>query len=358
VGGDKKDPITGGYAMKNCLVAVLILVLAAGVAACGGGKGKALASVGGTKITEGDLDQLAKLNPRLKPQLATEFGKKRVVDNLVEEELLYKASTKEGMQNSPGVKEKLELFKKVIISQEYLDKKLSNAAKKYYDEHKNEFEKLQLGDILIKFKKDEKDAAVKRSEKDALDLANKARERVSGGEKFEDVAKELSDDAMTNKRGGDLGFASRNEPRLTRKGYGPLLEKAFTMKVGEVAGPIKTEDGYHVITVTKAAEVQPFEAAEQGILFNIRATAKNELVEELKKKYKVEYFLASKEGQQGAAAQPQMMPPAGMQPPAQGAAPQPQTPPAGIQQPSAPPQPPVVPAGPKPPVGVKPEAGK
>jgi len=213
---------------------------------------------------------------------------------LVEQEVLYQASIKEGLDKDQDVQNKIDIYKKVIISQAYLDKKLQDAARKEYDDKKDEYEKLQLSHIYIPFKTD-KNKNVKRSEKEALDLANKTKDRITGGEEFVVVAKEMSEDSMTKNRGGDLGFASKNEARLTRRGFGPVIEKAYTMKVAEISGPIKTEKGYHIITVTKGAELQPFEEAAQGILFKIRTNERTNILKNLKEKYKVTYEGAKKE---------------------------------------------------------------
>ncbi|MBI2341901.1 MAG: hypothetical protein HYU98_04130, partial [Deltaproteobacteria bacterium] len=110
---------------------------------CGGG-GNTLVSVNGKNITENDLSFLSTLNPRIKAQIATPFGKKQILDNLVEQELLYQAALKKGLQRDSGVKAKMELYKKVVIGQSYIESELKESAKKYYDEHKDEFEKLQL----------------------------------------------------------------------------------------------------------------------------------------------------------------------------------------------------------------------
>jgi peptidyl-prolyl cis-trans isomerase C len=277
--------------MKQAIISALIVAVALSVIGCNSSKGgKVLVTVGGEKITQGYLDSLSNINPRIKSQMASEFGKKKILDNLVEQELLYKASVKDGLTRDPVVKDKIEIYRKVIISQAYLDKKLKEDAKKYYEDNKGEFEKVKLAHILIKFKNNKN--KVKRSEKEALNLANKIKGRIKGGESFEVVAKEVSEDTMTNKRGGDLGRASKGEARLARRGYGPVLEKAFTMKVTEVEGPIKTKDGYHILTVTEEAKVQPFDAAEQGIMFKVRANARNKVLTDLKKKYKVEYAQA------------------------------------------------------------------
>jgi peptidyl-prolyl cis-trans isomerase C len=285
--------------MKRTLVFFLSLaLLALGLTLSCGGKGKTLVSVNGKDITEGDIEFLAGLNPRIKMQLATPFGKKQILENLVDQELLYQAALKKGLQRDSAVKAKLDLYKKVVIGQSYVEDTIEKAAKDYYEKNKPEFEKLQLSDIAIKFTVPEEKKAEKgkpapkaekaaRSKEAALKLAGEVKARLDKGEEFAKVAKEVSEDPMAKNNGGDLGKASRAEARLERRGYGPLLEKAFTMQVGEVAGPIETRDGYHIITVTKGAELEPFEQAEQAIVFKMQGDERNKIMADLKKDAKI-----------------------------------------------------------------------
>lgn len=263
---------------------------------CGGGpKGKTLAEVGDKRITEGDLEFLSGINPGMASQLATPFGKKQVVDNLVEYELLYQAALKKGTQNDLRVKAKLDLYRKVIVGKEFVDREIENEARKYYDEHKNEFEQLRLAHLMIRYatpanlKQRGKEGEKRRTEQEALELANKTKARTDGGEDFAKLTQELSDDPVTKDQGGDLGFASKTEKRLERRGFAPLLEKAFTMKVGEVAGPIKTGEGYHLLKLTEPAGVRSFEEVKNQITFRIREEARNKILAELKQKIKVAY---------------------------------------------------------------------
>lgn len=294
--------------MKRALISGLVLMIAVTFISCKGrggtsstetspkGTGKTLVKVGNAKITEGDVELLGRINPRIKAQLTTEFGKKKILDNLVDQELLYQAAVDEGLQNDPIVKDKIDIYRKVIISQSYLDKQLEEAAKKYYEENKDSFNKLKMSHIMIRYNTG-KNSKVKRSKKEALELANKAKERITGGEEFADVAKEVSEDDMTKKRGGDLGYVAKNEARLTRRGYGPIIEKAYTMKADEVSGPIETEGAYHVIIVTESPKLQSFDDVVQNIMFKIRVNERNKVLAELKKKNKVKFIEEKKKAE-------------------------------------------------------------
>ncbi len=66
-------------------------------------------------------------------------------------------------------------------------------------------------------------------------------DRNKNGESFSNLAKELSIDKASGKRGGDLGFF--------RKGMmvKPFEDVAFKLEKGQISEPVKTEFGYHII---------------------------------------------------------------------------------------------------------------
>jgi len=283
--------------MKRMAFAVVCIALFSFlVANCSGGlstsSGKTLVSVNGKKITEGDVDFLGTVNPRIKAQLASPMGKKRILDNLVEQELLYQEAVKKGINRDPEVRAKAELYRRVIVAQSLLDKELDKAAKKYYEEHPQEFEKLRLSQIMIRYDanpKKGKKVKDEHTEKQALKIANEIEARLKKGEDFAKVATEVSEDMATKRRGGDMGLVARDDKRFEARGYGPLLEKAFQMKANDISGPIKTENGYHIIKVTKGVEPEPFDDAKPAIAFKLKGKLKDDTIARLKKEGSVTY---------------------------------------------------------------------
>jgi len=67
--------------------------------------------------------------------------------------------------------------------------------------------------------------------------------RLNNGETFEKIASEIFLDSKLKRNGGDLGYFSGGE-------MDPAFEEAaFTLPIGAISPPVKTEDGYSVIKV-------------------------------------------------------------------------------------------------------------
>lgn len=84
-------------------------------------------------------------------------------------------------------------------------------------------------------------------------------EIVDGTRSFEDAAAEFSDDGSAA-RGGDLGVFDRNRM------VAPFTEVAFSLPVGEISEPVKTQFGYHLIEV-----LEQHKDEDTGELFQVQA---------------------------------------------------------------------------------------
>lgn len=282
--------------MKKILTAsLLVLVVVSLLIACGKSKGKVLVEINGDEITEGDLQMIGDANPRIKAQLSSPMGQKQILDNLVEQELFYQEAIKRGLSRDASVKARIEFYRKILIAQALLDNEVEAEAKKYYDAHPDEFKKIKISQIMIKFATPEETKAMKgkgpklHSEAEALKLANEIKAKLDKGEDFAKLATEYSEDPASKARGGDMGLVSKGDQRIDRMGLTPVIDKAFEMKVGEVAGPVKSQKGYHLITVTRGAEVEPFDTAKPAIMAKNRGEVRNQLLEKFKKDSSISY---------------------------------------------------------------------
>ena len=84
-----------------------------------------------------------------------------------------------------------------------------------------------------------------RSKEEALKRTEEALAKLKGGAKFEDVAKEYSDEPGVANTGGNLG-------RFSRAGFDPkFVDATEKLKVGEQSGVVESAFGYHIIVRTE-----------------------------------------------------------------------------------------------------------
>ena len=95
---------------------------------------------------------------------------------------------------------------------------------------------------------------------------------------FEAIAEKKSDDKASGKRGGELGF-------FTKEDMVPEFSKAaFAMKPDTISNElVKTQYGYHIIKVTDRAEagVVPFAKAKDEIKFFLETKAQIQTLKNL-----------------------------------------------------------------------------
>ena len=132
-----------------------------------------------------------------------------------------------------------------------------------YDKNKdryNEAEKRHGRHILIPIGKDE--AAARKLAEDVLAQAK-------AGKDFSALAKQYSQDPGSADKGGDLGWADRNQF------VGPFADALFSMNVGEIRGPVKTQFGYHIIRLDEiqAGKTKPLESVRPEIEAELKRNA-------------------------------------------------------------------------------------
>jgi len=230
----------------------------------------------GIKIADKSIDEhLAKLKARFPSQ--QEFEKALKQMNLTEASL--KEKTREGMAIQELITK--EVASKVTISDAEVEK--------FYKSHPEFFkqpEQVKASHILIKSdaKDDQakKDAAKKKIE----DIQKK----VKNGGDFASLAKEYSE-GPSGKQGGDLGFFGRGQM------VKPFEDAAFVLEPGQVSDVVKTRFGYHLIKVTdkKAAGTVPLKDVKEKIRGYLKQqkvnTALEAYIKKLKDGAKIEKFI-------------------------------------------------------------------
>jgi len=133
--------------------------------------------------------------------------------------------------------------------------------KKYYEQNQRQFgvaESRQASHILIAVDK----AAAQDGKEKARALAEQIYNEVKGNpSRFAELAKKHSQDPGSAAKGGDLGTFTRGSMVKA------FDDAVFTMKVGDISPPVETEYGYHIIRVTgiNPAQMRAFEQARPEI---------------------------------------------------------------------------------------------
>lgn len=255
---------------------------------------KVLATINGREISNIDLDNAVKsMHPQQQMRFQSEEGKKRLLEDLVNQELFYLEAKDNKVDETEEFKALMEQVTINMLKQHALNQLFMAAmpteeeAKAYYDEHQDEFkvdEMAKARHILIKANhEDEFDIAEKRAKEIA--------EEIKAGEKtFEQAAMDYSD-CPSNMQGGDLGLFGKGQ-------MVPEFEEAvFSMNAGELSEPVKTSFGYHLIKVEERHEagVSKFEEVKDEILGKLaqlkQLKAYEDKVAELREKYASAYTL-------------------------------------------------------------------
>lgn len=152
----------------------------------------------------------------------------------------------------------------------------------YYNENKDTLfvvpQKIRISHIMINFLDEEKEEVSVDviSKEEALDKIKYIRQKLDDGEKFEDLAREYSDDKLSGENGGDIGFVSGGQ--LVEQ-----LEKvAFSLEVGEISRIVESQYAYHILKVTEVQKeyIESFEEVKDSIEYYLINTLKREKWEE------------------------------------------------------------------------------
>jgi len=260
-------------------------------------QGPAIVTINGQTIHEGFLDLLIEMNPRLKSQLDNPLSRKKILDSLIDQQLLYQEALKRDLDTKEDVIVKSLLNQHVIISNALIESELDNSMKKEYESRKDDqFTKIQVSLLASLFDANGKSAKnqtiTKEQKAEALNKINVMSSRLKKGDDFSTVAKEDSDDKMSKKRGGDAGEISKDDRRFARLGLNKVVDIAFKMKKDEVSEPIETPNGYYIVKVTSDPIVVPFDEAQRILRFELQNKIKKQLVDNLRKSAKIDFAKA------------------------------------------------------------------
>ncbi len=239
-------------------------------------QGDVVARAGQASVTQADMTTLLKsLSPDVRTRLAADPAR---LDDVVRAKLaaaavLAEANAK-GWQKQPEVVALIDDTRRDVIVRSYLASVSAPAAdypsddeiKAVYDSNQPAFtvpRALRISQIYVATQPGADAATIDKARKQAADIARQAR---APGADFAALAKADSQDKPSAERGGDMGY-------VPDAALMPEIRKATdTMKPGDVAGPIQTVAGFHVIKLTDmhAQSVRPLADVKEQLRAQLR----------------------------------------------------------------------------------------
>jgi len=200
--------------------------------------------------------------------------------DLSEDTLFRQVREKEMKKFLLGLLFKNEIVENVVVTDQEIEL--------YYQEHPYEFyrvpDKARVKRILIEIDAHPDSPEYLQEEEKALLEISQIRRRIINGEDFSQLAKELSDDRRTGKKGGSMGTVSR---RFIIPEFEDFI---FSANLNELSQPIRSPQGWNILIVQERIEGEKMELDE-----NARNKTRDYLKEQKQQQKAVEYVIDLKQ---------------------------------------------------------------
>lgn len=215
-----------------------------------------VATVNGTVISTAKLNDMVQQitaqpnGPKDTPEL-----REKVKNELINREILFQAAEKAGLAKTAEVKQQLDMARQSILIQalavDFIKKNpVSDAdVKAEYDRAVKQAgdKEYHVEHILVKTAEEAKSVIAK----------------LKAGSKFDELAKQLSQDPGSANKGGDLGWAT---PDVF---VAPFAQAITHLQKGQFTQtPVETQFGFHIIKLedTRPIVIPPFDSIKKQIL--------------------------------------------------------------------------------------------
>ena len=230
----------------------------------------------------------------------------RLLDIITERILFAEEARELGFDRDPALRLLIQDAVDKILANHYVHRHLfSNTTvgqaeiRDYYNAHKQAFkqpETAHAAHILLRVGPQASAGEIRAIETKAQSI----RQRLAGGEPFDKLAAEFSEDTGTRNKGGDLGY-------FDRKGkVAAIADAAFSLKPGAISEPLRSSVGYHIVRLIdrRPAGIQSLKEAEGKIRPLLLREKKMAAVEADRRRLEKKFNLSMKNFQKDAPNAP------------------------------------------------------
>ncbi len=235
-------------------------------------------------------------SPFMRSRLDTPEGRRELVDQLVQFELLAREAARQEMHLDPQVQQAL---KRAMVNQ-LLSRRLQRPdasfevpeerVRAYYEENISEFvqpERVRVSHIFFAAEEDEqRDEARAKAEERLAELQGSGRDNATA---FSRLARQASEDVDSRSIGGDLRYQSKDQ--LTEAWGARMAEASFALeRVGSVSEVIEGDRGFHILRLVgrQRATDRKLEDVRPQLMNRLRREERNRrfdaFVDEIKEK--------------------------------------------------------------------------
>ncbi|GAB2769971.1 peptidyl-prolyl cis-trans isomerase SurA [Hymenobacter luteus] len=216
-----------------------------------------LETLGTTEVPASEFAYVYRKNNSSAPEYGTKASVQEYLDLYTNFKLKVLEAEQRGLDTTQAFRRELEGYKQQL-AQPYLTEKsvTDKLVREAYDRLSKE---VSAAHILVRVQPD-------AAPKDTLAAYQKImalRQRVTSGEDFSRVARDLSEDPSARENGGKLGYFTAMQMVY------PFESVAYATPAGQVSQPVRTRFGYHIIKVN---DVRPAQGEIKVAHLMIRAT--------------------------------------------------------------------------------------
>lgn len=234
-----------------------------------------LATVNSTAITQHMFDLYSKQRGVENAGKIPADQKKRLVDELVNRELLFRAALEQKLESKPDVSAELDNARMNILASNAVRNEIEVRSAISDDKLKEEYQSFLKGLSGLEYK----------TRHILVDNEDKAKALVAELDKGGDFAKLANDNATGAPDGGELEWFSPDDM------IKPFVDAVVKLKKDQYTkAPVQTQYGWHIIQLQDTRKVPPpaFEDVKEQLLMNARNTQIENFLKGLRAKAKIE----------------------------------------------------------------------